>query len=48
MPRAGELLTFPGDYSEMVADECTPSHYYLALELVPIALNEIPIHINPP
>jgi hypothetical protein len=46
LPRAGYLPLSPGNHAEMIADEHAPSHPHPALELLPIALNDVTIHID--
>src|SRR3990172_6354199 len=48
LPLPDRLRTSPGNHAEIVADEPAPSHAHLTLELFPIALNDVTIHINLP
>jgi len=43
---ARQLIAIAGNHVEVIVGECAPIRFHFALELLPVAFNDIPVHIN--
>jgi len=43
---SGQLIALPSNTIDVVVGELTPLHFELALELLPVSFNNVPIHFK--